>query len=252
MKLKYVSDTKFEAFFVKKCVGFLFLLIIISCDSKQRIERNLRKDSIYEKKEHSEDSNRLEILQVDKLVKLGNQVWLIDNLNTSLFRNGDSIYHAKTKEEWENAGRSGKPAWCYYGNSSENGFIYGKLYNWYAVNDERGLAPTGWRIPNEKDWQELIRYLGGLNVVSLKLMSRSGWKHENGMNESGFNSLPSGGRFYNAEFDNILTDAYYWSSTHYEKSESGSDAICFIINYHLPMLTAFPKSYGLSIRCIRE
>ena len=83
-------------------------------------------------------------------------------------------------------------------------------------------------------------------------MGKTGWKHENGTNQSGSNSLPSGGRFSHGKFDNLLTDAFYWSSTHKGKRDSVSEAGCLILNYQLPMLTSLSKSYGLSVRCIKQ
>ncbi len=78
-----------------------------------------------------------------KTVVIGNQVWMAENLNVSTFCNGDTIPEIRNNADWLNAGYLGKPAWCYYENDSNNGKTYGKLYNWYAVNDPRGLAPKG-------------------------------------------------------------------------------------------------------------
>jgi aspartate kinase len=91
---------------------------------------------------------------------------MVENLNVSNFRNGEAIPEAKTNEEWIKAGNEGKPAWCYYENRSENGRIYGKLYNWYALNDPRGLAPAGWSIPENNDWRTLVKNLKGVAVVT--------------------------------------------------------------------------------------
>jgi tetratricopeptide (TPR) repeat protein len=93
-------------------------------------------------------------------VNLGTQIWSAENLNVSTFRNGDQILHAETDQEWEKAAAEGKPAWSYYNNDPSNGSIYGKLYNWYAVNDPRGLAPQGWHIPKEEEWRTLVYYCG--------------------------------------------------------------------------------------------
>src|SRR3989337_1248864 len=90
---------------------------------------------------------KIELTQVG-MVKLGDQIWSTENLSISEFKNGDSIYQARTREEWEQAGRAGRPAWCNCENSLKNDSIYGKLYNWYAVNYKRGLAREGWRIPS--------------------------------------------------------------------------------------------------------
>ena len=82
-------------------------------------------------------------------ITIGRQVWMTENLNVDKFRNGDPISHAKTDEEWVKAGENGSPAWSHYDNDPANGEKYGKLYNWYAVNDSRGLAPEGWKIPSD-------------------------------------------------------------------------------------------------------
>ncbi len=110
-------------------------------------------------------------------VKIGEQIWMNSNLNTSKFQNGEPIFEAKTKEQWIKANNDKKPAWCYYKNNSQNGAIFGKLYNWYAVNDPRGLAPKGWHVPSKKDWDELIEYLEKkYDNIPKVLKNKSGWK----------------------------------------------------------------------------
>jgi uncharacterized protein (TIGR02145 family) len=110
-----------------------------------------------------------------KTVTIGTQVWMKENLNVSTFRNGDPIPEAKTDEEWKAAGDAKQPAWCYYNNDPKNGTKYGKLYNWYAVNDSRGLAPEGWHVPTDEEWTVLIGYLGGEKDITKKIKSTSGW-----------------------------------------------------------------------------
>ena len=83
---------------------------------------------------------------------------MAENLNQDRFNNGDLILEVKTNEEWEKVCLEGKPAWCYYNYNPANGEIYGKLYNWFAVNDPRGLAPDGWHVPDYNDWSTLISY----------------------------------------------------------------------------------------------
>ena len=94
-------------------------------------------------------------------VNIGTQVWVTKNLDVDKFRNGDPIPQAKTNEEWKAAGENKQPAWCYYDNDPANGANYGKLYNWYAVNDKRGLAPEGWHVPSKMEWDTLAKFLGG-------------------------------------------------------------------------------------------
>jgi uncharacterized protein (TIGR02145 family) len=93
--------------------------------------------------------------------------WMIENLNVSQFRNGDIIPEAKTAQQWMNAGNKGNPAWCYYDFDSKNESKYGKLYNWFAVNDSRGLAPEGWEIPSFFYWFNLPKECGGIKVEEL-------------------------------------------------------------------------------------
>ena len=83
---------------------------------------------------------------------------MTNNLNVDKFRNSDPIPQAKTIAEWEAAGINKQPAWCYYDNDASNGEKYGKLYNWFAVNDTRGLAPIGYHIPTNKEWSLFVSY----------------------------------------------------------------------------------------------
>ncbi len=123
----------------------------------------------------SNSKNESEI-PLETEVKIGKQVWMIKNLDVDTFRNGDAIPEAKTDEEWVRAGEESKPAWCYYENDPKNGKKYGKLYNWYAVVDPRGLAPKGWHIPSDAEWSSLINYLGGNEIAGKKMKSKHGWK----------------------------------------------------------------------------
>lgn len=141
-------------------------------------------------------------------VKIGTQIWAIKNLDVSTFRNGDDIPEVKTDEEWLKAGIDGKPAWCYYNNDPANGKKYGKLYNFYAIHDKRGLAPKGWHVPNDAEWSTLTDYLGGEKEASTKMKSISGWedyegKSGNGTNTSNFTGLPGGSRLNYGPFEDI-------------------------------------------------
>jgi uncharacterized protein (TIGR02145 family) len=149
-----------------------------------------------------------------KEVKIGNQIWMAENLNVSKFRNGDPILEAKSNEEWVEAGFKEKPAWCYYNNDPTNESRYGKLYNYYAVIDPRGLAPDGWRIPTEFDFNTLDNYLTE-NTAGKKMKNTSGWSNNgNGTNESGFSALPGGYRqAQNGFFFNLYESGGWWSIT---------------------------------------
>jgi uncharacterized protein (TIGR02145 family) len=109
-------------------------------------------------------------------VKIGTQVWSKKNLDVSTFRNGDPILYVTNMEDWKNAGyyKGAKtPAWCYYQFDPSNNEKYGKLYNWYAVNDPRGLATEGWHIPSNVEWDILKNYLG--SEIGKKMKNASGW-----------------------------------------------------------------------------
>ena len=134
-----------------------------------------------------------------KSVEIGTQTWMTTNLNESTFRNGDVISEAKTKEEWENARKDGKPAWCYYNNDPKIGAIYGKLYNWFAVNDPRGLAPEGWHVSNLDDWNNLDLNNNKTNLEKLNFKSNCG----------GTLSLEEG----NYSFSFLNYGCEFWTST---------------------------------------
>jgi uncharacterized protein (TIGR02145 family) len=182
-------------------------------------------------------------------VKIGAQYWALANLNVNTFRNGDSIPEAKTNNEWVEAGQAGKPAWCYYNNDPKNGAKYGKLYNWYAVNDPRGLAPAGWTLAADADWSELSRYIGG-QAAGNKIKSTSLWlEGNNGTNETGFIGLPGGYRVENGIFKNLGSIGTWWSSTE-------SKALT-AVDYYLALngslgRSSSPRQRGESVRCLRK
>jgi uncharacterized protein (TIGR02145 family) len=198
-------------------------------------------------------SSKPETVKVKKdpgTIAIGTQFWAAANLNVSTFRNGDSIPHARTNEEWVAAGESGKPAWCYYNNDPANGKKYGKLYNWYAVNDPRGLAPVGWKIPGDADWAKLTNYLGGPNVSGEKMKSTVGWiEDSNGNNESGFTGLPGGYRVENGTFLKLGSIGSWWSVAEVKGLKA--------IDYYLALNRSLgrsisPKQRGESVRCIKN
>ena len=196
-------------------------------------------------------------------VTIGNQVWMTENLNVDKFRNGDAIPQAKTAEEWEKAGKEKQPAWCYYNNDNtlsswvapEKGKKYGKLYNWYAVTDSRGLAPVGWHVPSDTEWKMVINFLGGEELAGPKMKSKEGWdKGYNGTNESGFSALPSGYCMRIGTFV-YFNDGYYWSSTEYSEKNAlgqGDAWYCFIHLGGRVWLSSDYKESGMSVRCLKD
>jgi len=196
-------------------------------------------------------------------VRIGNQEWMTRNLDVDRFRNGDLIPHVESDEEWKKALENGQPAWSYYDNDPENGKKYGKLYNWYAVNDPRGLAQEGWHIPSDAEWTIFFEYLGEDECYKMK--SAEGWielanennedPNGNGDNSTGFNALPGGYRRVNGSFLNVRYGAFFWSATRNESilvcdSDVYDDDLNVVwgrIYYY-----SYDKSVGASVRCLRD
>jgi uncharacterized protein (TIGR02145 family) len=189
-----------------------------------------------------------------KTAKHGIQEWTASNLNVTKFRNGDVIPEAKTKDEWLNLSSKGKPAWCYYDNDPEKGKDFGKLYNWYAINDPRGLAPEGWRIPANQDWMLLVKNLLGINVAGLKLKSKTGWKTNNGTNNIGFSAFPGGLRFSNSQFKELGATSQWWSNSEPVEVKKSNQIYSIRINDSALELgyIKMDKESGLSVRCVKN
>jgi uncharacterized protein (TIGR02145 family) len=184
------------------------------------------------------------------VVMIGTQAWAIANLNVMTFRNGDTIPEARTNKEWVDAGAAKRPAWCYYNNDPAMGQKYGRLYNWYAVNDPRELAPAGWSLSTDEDWARLTYYLTGKEAAGIKLKSTTGWKDgDNGTNESGFTGLPGGYRVENGMFKNLGSTGIWWSATDYN-SISAYDHYLFMGGSLGRSYS--PKQRGESVRCIKK
>ena len=183
-------------------------------------------------------------------VKIGYQTWMSKNLNVDKFLNGEPIQQAKTAEEWSQAGKDKKPAWCYYNFNSSNGGVYGKLYNWYAVNDPRGLAPQGWSIPSIIDFRQLILEIG-FDTDAFK--TTSGWRI-NGRNSSGLSLVPSGRVYgeYSPEIFYGLGDfGAFWTNSFPEHDTYYSFFVYLDSNYfHNKDIAG--KSDGYAVRCIRK
>jgi uncharacterized protein (TIGR02145 family) len=187
------------------------------------------------------------ILEVDSVneIKIGKQIWTTKNLDVSTYRNGDIIPQVQSEEEWANLSTG---AWCYYENKTSNGKKYGKLYNWYAVNDPRGLTPNGYHIPTDKEWSILADYLGGDESAGAKMKSKDGWKEVvNGKNSIGFDGLPGGFRSNRWNFNSIGTYVYWWSST----KKLNDYAYFRSLSISLYRNTMH-KQFGCYIRCIKD
>lgn len=199
-------------------------------------------------------------------VKIGDQWWMAENLNVTHFNNGDTISF-RDEDTWYGYPYSG---YCYYNNDSTLISTYGALYNGYAVRDSRGLAPEGWHIPSEEEWNELQLYLGmrqgqidssdySGNNIGFKLKSASGWNDYeqsdpeyggNGIDEVGFCALPGGWRWNYGDFFDLGEDAYFWTSTIYNDNRNWYR----VINHWSHAISRDQNfiSFGFSVRCIKN
>jgi len=199
------------------------------------------------------------ILSSAQTITIGKQIWSGKNLDVVTFRNGDSIPEAKTNDEWLEAGQNLEPAWCYYNNDSANNAKYGKLYNWYAMNDPRGIAPAGWHVPTDDEWNALQKALGGI-YSGQKMKSITGWKEThgedgkkysgNGTNVSGFNAFPAGFRDFSGNFLHETEMTFFWGSTELADNVGRHIRLdCGTVDAN-PNVTQ--KDFGISIRCIKD
>ena len=181
--------------------------------------------------------------------KVEKKYWLKRNLNVENFRNGDIIPEAQSPGAWQIAAEYAMPAWCYFNNDMSNAPL-GKLYNWYALNDPRGLAPKGWHIPSDKDWtmlfmntgslQEDFQKIGVTQLFSDKDLARFlfsqqsiGIRSEDGLFQRESNSLQ-----------------LWWSSTHFDADKAIVRG--FDTSLHQPHKMYWEKGVGLFVRCVRE
>ena len=196
-----------------------------------------------------------------KTVKIGHQEWSSENLNVDHFNNGDEIQQVESAEDWLKCLENKTPAWCYYGYKTENEKKYGKLYNWFAVNDSRGLAPEGFKIATLSDWSELIDFLGGTSVAGGKLKSSTGWvsdgramgllKVSDSTNESQFTALPSGLVRQDGNFDAEGTTGTWWTSTADETNAEKAARFYIEFCYKIVHQSFSNKGMGLAVRCVK-
>jgi uncharacterized protein (TIGR02145 family) len=208
------------------------------------------------------DGNATSVTDIDgnvyQTVTICNQVWTKSNLNASHYRNGDIIPQVTDPVQWTSLTTG---AWCYYANTSSNGTIYGKLYNWYAVNDPRGLAPVGYHIPNDVEWTALTTCLGGSAIAGgkMKETGTAHWESPNvdATNSSGFTGLGGGLRTYSNTNPNLEGAFYeigiqtdFWSSTQF----SDNRAIAIGLYYTDGLANRFEgyKIAGFSVRCVKD
>jgi uncharacterized protein (TIGR02145 family) len=188
-------------------------------------------------------------------VTLCGKTWMGCNLDVDTYRDGTQIPEVQDSLVW---GKLTSGAWCYYNNDPEMGAIYGKLYNWYAVNDPRGLAPIGWHVPNNTEWTDLENCMITSAVAGGKLKSKGTIEEGTGKwyspntgatNESGFTAIPGGYRviiYYNNGYG-----GYWWSSLE-ESTTTYAWIRCLVSSEAVIIKTFIDKNVGMSVRCVRD
>jgi uncharacterized protein (TIGR02145 family) len=189
-------------------------------------------------------------------VKIGSQVWMVENLRTTKYRNGDLIGTTIPASLDIRSENDPKYQWAYDGNEN-NVPEYGRLYTWYAVNDSRNLAPTGWHVASNADWEKLVDYLGDELTPGGKLKERGSvhWNDPNtgATNESGFSALPGGSRLESGPFSNIGFVTYWWSSTECIGCVNKAGLDWYVgYNFSVVYWSGDNASIGGSVRCVQD
>jgi uncharacterized protein (TIGR02145 family) len=214
---------------------------------------------VFEQKEKNENAEPVTNRTTGKMaeVTIGKQTWMARNLDVDRFRNGDQIPQAASAEEWKTAKEKKISAWCYVNFDERNAEKYGKIYNWYCVNDKRGLAPAGWHIPSLEEARVLINATGGGSGAADALRGRTGWGDISRVtNASGFNTVGAGKAWLDGKYLEKDFSAYFATSTrsvpdgegkfnvHYFLLQQGSGTV---YNNHLTL-----PGVGMSVRCIKD
>ena len=189
---------------------------------------------------------------VYQTVNIAGLYWMKENLKTTHFSDGSVIEERETDSLWEYSNIGEVSAWCYYDQNSSYNNDYGKLYNWYAVNDSRNVCPVGWHVPSEFEWMSMVDYLGGASVAGGKL-KEVGTLHWNSPNvdasdSSGFAGLPGGIRMFG--YNDIGTRGVWWTSDGYNSTSAYSYFVSSYDTYASPEINN--KIFGASVRCVKD
>jgi uncharacterized protein (TIGR02145 family) len=191
---------------------------------------------------------------VYKTIKIGTQTWMAENLRTTKYNDGTSIFNVTDDGDWINI-PSG--AYCWYNNDVSNKATYGALYNWYALNattnGNKSICPAGWHIPSDAEWTTLNTYLGTNTAgAQLKEIGSTHWQATNtGDNSSGFTALPSGFRNSNdGTFSGMGIGVYFWTSTGYGTDFAHHRYLDYAVSYIF--VNSSYKNSGYTIRCVKD
>jgi uncharacterized protein (TIGR02145 family) len=185
-------------------------------------------------------------------VTIGTQTWMGENLKVAHYRNGDAIPNIADSATW-----SGLTTGAYsdFDNLAANGAIYGKLYNWYSVDDNRNIAPKGWHVATDADWVTLSSFLGGDSIAGGKLKETGTvhWKSPNtgAGNETNFTALPGGSRGFTGIFGGLGKEGGWWSYCGREFLNGCYNR--WLINDKIVVYRSFnDKRVGFSVRCVKD
>ncbi len=192
---------------------------------------------------------------VYKTVKIGDQIWMAENLRVTHYKDGSPIPYVSDNTIWSGLNT---PAYCWYNNDeASNKNTYGALYNWFTVNAKGAdnipkLAPEGWHIPSDAEWQILADYLGNSDGGQLKETGSLYWNLPNtgATNKFAFGGRGGGFRAENGIYSNIKNYADFWTST----EESSQYSIYWDLSFDNAVLGngAWYKQMGYSVRCIKD
>ncbi|MFM1875108.1 MAG: hypothetical protein RL266_845 [Bacteroidota bacterium] len=186
------------------------------------------------------------------VVTIGSQCWLGENLKVTRFRDGSVIPVVTDANDWKNIMT---PATTAYNNDNANDATYGKLYNWYAIADPRGICPEGFHVPHDNEWSVLTNYLDPEDDFAGGRMKEVGTDHwltpnEGANNSSGFTGLPGGMRFSEGQFEHLGLRGLFWSS----REDGDFEGYFLTLTYDTPVAhrTVIYKQSGFSCRCVKD
>lgn len=230
------TETKFLMLFIS--LTGIFLLFISGC-----------------KKSDDPSPTPVTITDIDgnvyHTVTIGTQVWLVEDLKSTKYRDGTSIVQEIDNAAWSTLATA---AYCDYDNSTSNGATYGHLYNWFAVHDSRNICPSGWHVPSDAEWTTLTDFLGGKSVAGGK-MKETGTAHwlspnTGATDEVGFKALPGGERRATGQYIYLGEYGCWWSSTENDAQQAW---IRYVGNSEVDVTNQlYNKNYGYSVRCIKD
>jgi len=196
-------------------------------------------------------------------VNIGTQVWMVENLNTKRYSNGDTIINSNIQKNWSSLQTGG---FCNYNNDSTNYSKYGKIYNWYAVNDSRKIAPKGWHVATDADWTKLTDYLktklGSDSLLAKSLADSTTWESsiiKNAVgnkisinNASGLTALPGGYCDGNGAFYFVGNVSRWWSSTQHETYDVDAWSVSLSSDDSKISRNFYFKNVGFYVRCVKD